>query len=40
MLTADGKMAVASFIGPMEPELGAMFHPVIGTLVRLVEPRR
>ena len=28
------------FIGPIEPELGALFDRVIGTLVRLVEPRR
>jgi len=28
------------FIGPMEPELSALFHRVIGTLVRLIEPRR
>jgi hypothetical protein len=28
------------FIGPLDPELGALFHRVIGTLVRLVEPRR
>jgi len=27
-------------IGPMEPELAALFHRVIGTLVRLIEPRR
>ena len=27
------------FIGPVEPELGALFDRVIGTLVRLVEPR-
>src|SRR5262245_8338819 len=27
------------FVAPIEPELGAMFHGVIGTLVRLVEPR-
>jgi four helix bundle protein len=27
------------FIGPMDPELGALFHRVIGTLVRLIEPR-
>jgi len=27
------------FIGPLDPELGALFHRVIGTLVRLVEPR-
>jgi four helix bundle protein len=27
------------FIGPIDPELGALFHRVIGTLVRLVEPR-
>ena len=25
--------------GPLEPELDALFHQVIGTLVRLVEPR-
>ncbi len=28
------------WVGPIEPELGALFHQVIGTLVRLVEPRR
>jgi hypothetical protein len=28
------------FIGPLDPELGALFHRVIGTLVRLMEPRR
>jgi hypothetical protein len=28
------------FIGPIDAELEAMFHRVIGTLVRLVEPRR
>jgi hypothetical protein len=27
------------FIGPLDPELGALFHRVIGTLVRLIEPR-
>ena len=27
------------FIGPVDPGLGALFHRVIGTLVRLVEPR-
>jgi four helix bundle protein len=27
------------FIGTMDPELDALFHRVIGTLVRLVEPR-
>jgi four helix bundle protein len=27
------------FIGPIEPELVALFNRVIGTLVRLVEPR-
>jgi hypothetical protein len=27
------------FIGPVDRELGALFHRVIGTLVRLVEPR-
>jgi four helix bundle protein len=28
------------WLGPLEPQLGALFHQVIGTLVRLVEPRR
>lgn len=28
------------WVGPMDPELEALFHHVIGTLVRLVEPRR
>jgi four helix bundle protein len=28
------------FIGPMDPALGALFNQVIGTLVRLIEPRR
>jgi four helix bundle protein len=28
------------FIGPLDPELGALFDRVIGTLVRLIEPRR
>jgi four helix bundle protein len=28
------------WVGPLEPELGALFNQVIGTLVRLVEPRR
>src|SRR4051812_22031867 len=28
------------FIGPVDPELAALFHRVIGTLVRLTEPRR
>jgi four helix bundle protein len=28
------------WVGPVEPELGALFNQVIGTLVRLVEPRR
>src|SRR5262245_16754937 len=28
------------FIGPVEPELDALFHRVIGTLVRLIEPHR
>ncbi len=28
------------WVGPLEPELGALFRQVIGTLVRLVEPRR
>jgi hypothetical protein len=27
------------FAGPLEPELGALFHRIIGTLVRLTEPR-
>jgi four helix bundle protein len=28
------------WVGPLEPELEALFNRVIGTLVRLVEPRR
>jgi four helix bundle protein len=28
------------WVAPIEPELGALFNQVIGTLVRLVEPRR
>jgi four helix bundle protein len=28
------------FIGPLSPELTALFDQVIGTLVRLIEPRR
>jgi four helix bundle protein len=28
------------FIGPIDPELAALFNRVIGTLVRLIEPRR
>jgi four helix bundle protein len=28
------------FVGPLDPELEALFQRVIGTLVRLVEPRR
>ena len=28
------------WVGPLEPELLALFHRVIGTLVRLVEPKR
>src|SRR5689334_21100734 len=28
------------FIEPIEPELGALFNHVIGTLVRLIEPHR
>jgi len=28
------------WLGPLEPELGALFQRVIGTLVRLVEPKR
>jgi four helix bundle protein len=27
------------FIGPLDPELAALFHRVIGTLVRLLGPR-
>ncbi|HEY3499329.1 MAG TPA: four helix bundle protein [Polyangiaceae bacterium] len=27
------------FIGAIDPELGALFHRVIGTLVRLIYPR-
>jgi four helix bundle protein len=28
------------FVGPIDPELAALFDRVIGTLVRLIEPRR
>jgi hypothetical protein len=28
------------FIGPIDPELDVLFHRVIGTRVRLAEPRR
>ena len=28
------------WVGPMDPELAGLFQRVIGTLVRLVEPRR
>src|SRR3954465_13594341 len=28
------------FIGPMHPELGALFQRIISTLVRLTDPRR
>jgi hypothetical protein len=28
------------WVQPLEPELGALFHRVIGTLVRLIAPRR
>jgi four helix bundle protein len=28
------------WLSPLEPDLGALFNRVIGTLVRLVEPRR
>jgi four helix bundle protein len=28
------------WVQPLEPELGALFHRIIGTLVRLIEPRR
>ena len=28
------------WVQPLEPELGALFHRVIGTLVRLIQPRR
>ena len=28
------------WVAPVEPELAALFHQVIGTLVRLVQPRR
>jgi hypothetical protein len=27
------------FTGPLDPELGALFNRIIGTLVRLTEPR-
>jgi hypothetical protein len=28
------------FAGPVEPELGALFNRVLGTLVRLAQPMR
>ncbi len=28
------------WVAPLDPELSALFHRVIGTLVRLIEPRR
>jgi hypothetical protein len=28
------------FVGAIDPELASLFHRVIGTLVRLIEPRR
>ena len=28
------------WVQPLPPELGALFHRIIGTLVRLIEPRR
>ena len=28
------------FVEPLDPLVGALFHRVIGTLVRLIEPRR
>jgi four helix bundle protein len=28
------------WVQPLEPELAALFHRVLGTLVRLVEPKR
>jgi four helix bundle protein len=28
------------WVGALDPEIGALFHRVIGTLVRLVQPRR
>ena len=31
--------AAMGFLGPIDAELGARFHHVIGTLVRLIEPR-
>src|SRR5207245_2199559 len=27
------------WVGPLEPEIAALFHRVIGTLVRLVQPK-
>jgi four helix bundle protein len=27
------------WVEPLEPEIGALFHQVIGTLVRLIEPK-
>ena len=28
------------WVQPLPPDLGALFHRIIGTLVRLIEPRR
>ena len=28
------------WVQPLPPELGALFHRITGTLVRLIEPRR
>ena len=41
--SASSKLETAEALGwlqPLEPALGAQFHRVIGTLVRLVAPRR
>ena len=39
-LACLGTAEALGWVGPVEPELGALFDRVIGTLVRLVEPRR
>ena len=31
---------VLGWVQPLPPDLGALFHRIIGTLVRLIEPRR
>ena len=36
----NGMQAPPGAVQPLPPELGALFHRIIGTLVRLIEPRR